>query len=481
MTDALCTTENAVRVFETDWLGTHPIFYNERTARVSHNISDVIDFANLEFDPDGFNNYIRFGYCVFQHTPIRHVKFLPPATRLTVHNDRRLVLTPVPDGFADRLGRVSDERNVLAALEAAIHRWEHQTEGTIIVPTSGGYDSRLLNLLIRDKRRIRSYTFGLSSRQERSHEVVYARALAKRLGTQWRHIPLGDFHHYFDQWDQLFGVSTHAHGMYQLEFYQQIADRHPRGRPLLCGIIGDAWAGGVEVPPIRLPEDLIQLGWTHGMHADPGMSVLPADGGASRDSRTSGSRTSHLAEEYFEGQRERLADARFRVVEAMRFKMVLLTYLLRLPAQLGFRPWSPFLEPDIALAMLNLPAARRAGRRWQQELFARYKLDFEAQPLRVDRRNTLNQQALRRVPPPPLDERLLREVIRPEYIQWINRTIRRCTAAWDVFWGLVRRRHLGRPLRRRGLRDRRLEAYYAYLTLRPIENALRRRNEEAAR
>ncbi len=467
MTAAICTTENAVRVFETDWLGSQPVFYNERTARVSHNINDVIDFANLQFHPEGFNNYLRFGYAVFQQTPIRHVKFLPPATRLSFEPNGRLALTPLADGLPDRLARSSAERDVLALLEAAVHKWEHQTSGEIIIPTSGGYDSRLLNLLIRDRRRIRSYTFGLSPRPEQSHEVVYARALAERLGTQWRHIPLGDFHRCFDQWDKLFGVSTHAHGMYQVEFYRRIAERHPRGLPLLSGIIGDAWAGGVEVPPTRRPEDVTQLGWTHGMHADPRMSLLHSDDA--------------LAAEYFERQRERLADARFRVIEAMRFKMVLLTYLLRAPAQLGFRPWSPFLEPDIALAMLTLPAERRSQRRWQQELFARHRLDFEAQPLRVDRRNTLNQQALRRIPPPPLDERLLREVIRPEYIQWINHTLRQYTAAWDLFWGLVRRRRLGLPLRRRGLRDRRLEAYYAYLTLRPIENALRRRNEEAAR
>jgi hypothetical protein len=467
MTATTSTTEQAVRVYETDWLGSHPVFYNVRSARVSHNVNDVIDFANLEFDPNGFNNYLQFGYSVFQQTPIRHVRFLPPATRLSVQRGGRLVLTPLADGLADRLGRVSDERDVLAALETALHQWERQTNGDIVIPTSGGYDSRLLTLLIRDKRRIQSYTFGLSSRQRRSHEVVYARALAERLGTRWRQVPLGQFHRCFDQWEALFGVSTHAHGMYQLEFYQQITALHAPPLPLLSGIIGDAWAGAVEIPPLRCPADLLQLGWTHAMCADPGMSLLHSDGAS--------------AAEYFERQRGRLADARWRVIEAMRFKMILLAYLLRVPAHFGLQPWSPFLEPDIALAMLNLPAERRSRRRWQRDLFARYRLDFEAQPLRADRRNTLNQQALRRMPPRPLDERLLREVIRPDYLQWINRTLRRCGAAWDLLWGLVRCRRLGRPLRRRGLRDRRLEAYYAYLTLRPIENALRRRNEESAR
>jgi asparagine synthetase B (glutamine-hydrolysing) len=462
MTAPICTTKSATQVFETDWLGSNPVFYNEHTGGVSHNINDVIDFGNLQFHPDGFNNFLRFGYSVFQQTPVQHVKFLRPLTRLIVQPGGPCGLAPLEGEVADRLGGQSNERDVLAALEAAIHTWENQADREIIIPTSGGYDSRLLNLLIGDKRRIRSYSFGLSHRQAQSHEVVYARALSQRLGTHWRQIPLGNLHQDLDPWDDLFGISTHAHGMYQLEFYRHIAALHPAGAPLLSGMIGDAWAGGVEVPPVHSPEDVIHLGWTHGMHADPGMSLLHGDG--------------TLAEQYFELRRERLADARFRVLEAMRFKMPLLSYLLRVPAHFGFRPWSPFLERDIALAMLNLPAQRRTGRRWQRELFTRHGLDFEAQPLRVDRRNTLNAQALRRVPPPPLDERLLREVIRPDYVRWINRTIEYCGPVWNLFWRLAMHRRLGRPLRRRGFRDRRMEAYFAYLTLRPIERVLQRRD-----
>ncbi len=447
---------------ETDWLGSRPVFYNERTARVSHNINDVIDFANLEFHPEGLRNYLGFGYSVFGQTPVRDVKFLPPATQLRLQPDGRLTLLPLDDPVDDWLGRISHEGDVLARLEHVVREWEQQVEGEIIIPTSGGYDSRLLNLLVRDKQRIRAFTFGLSNRQAESHEVVYARALAQRLGLRWQHIPLGRFHQYFDEWNTLFGVSTHAHGMYQLEFYHRIAELQPPPLPLLSGIIGDAWAGAVEVGPVDTPTDVLKLGWTHGMHADETMCVLKGD--------------EQLAQEYFERRRARLRDPRFRVVEAMRFKMLLLTYLLRVPAHVGFRPWSPFLRPDIALAMLTLPDERRTQRRWQRELFVRHGLAIEAQPLAVDRRNTLNQQALRRQPPLPLDETLLREVIRPDYVRWINALLARAGPLWDAFWGLVVHRRFGRPLRQRGLRDRRMEAYCAYLTLRPIENVLRRRD-----
>ena len=173
--------QTRLATWETDWLASQPIFYNEQTLRVSHNVNDVIDFRNLEFDAEGFNNYLTFGYSVFQQTPIRHVKFLPPATRLTVYADGILDLSPVGDPVDDWLGRISTESDVFAALEAAVRRWEADTDGDIIVPTSGGYDSRLLNWLVRDKRRIRAFTFGLSRRQENSHELRPHLVISDRL------------------------------------------------------------------------------------------------------------------------------------------------------------------------------------------------------------------------------------------------------------------------------------------------------------
>ena len=62
-------------VFKTDWLASNPIFYNEKLGKVSLNINDVIDFRNLEFHPEEFNNYLDFGYSILEQTPIKNVKF----------------------------------------------------------------------------------------------------------------------------------------------------------------------------------------------------------------------------------------------------------------------------------------------------------------------------------------------------------------------------------------------------------------------
>jgi len=48
-------------VYESDWLASRPFFYNVRNARASHNIGEVIDLAEIEFDPEGLNDYLDAG------------------------------------------------------------------------------------------------------------------------------------------------------------------------------------------------------------------------------------------------------------------------------------------------------------------------------------------------------------------------------------------------------------------------------------
>jgi hypothetical protein len=77
---------------------------------------------------------------------------------------------------------------------------------------------------------------------------------------------------------------------------------------------------------------------------------------------------------------------------------------------------------------------------------------------------------------PPLDEHLLREVIQPDYLRAINREVAKTGAFWHHFWQVFPRGSIGKACERVGFRDRRLEAYCAYLTLKPIEKLLQRRN-----
>ena len=460
-------------VYESDWLASRPFFYNLRSGAASANINDVIDLEHFEFDPEGFNDYLDFGFSVFEHTPVRDVHMLRHSSRL-YRGPQGLRVEYLPDVACEWYDRRSTVDEVLEVASAKINAAAGEGEGEVVVPTSGGLDSRLLNLLLHDRSRVRAFTYGVSDDQLRSSEVVKARELARRLGLRWEALPLGDFHRYLDEWDDLYGVSTHAHGMYQMEFYRQIAERVPAGSTVLSGICGDWFSGAVAEwrldAPVRTVDDVYRvLGLTSALHGDSGMSTFRSERLGAQRLLESGALVTGLSWP--------------RVPAVVRNRIALLSYLLAVPETVGLVPRAPYLDPDVALRMLTLPRDVRHDRRWVRELFATHDAFLEEADLSFDPRNSLNFQAMRRVPLAPLDVGLLREVVRPEYVRWINRTVGPWGYPWEVYWRLGWtpgfRRAVGQ-LRRHGLHEQRLAAYAAYLTLRPVQELLRRRERLAS-
>lgn len=456
--------------FITDWLASTPVFYNETNQRISHNINDVVDWDNLTFDPEGLSHYLSAGYSVFERTPILGVKMLPHSSSVRVDESTgKLLVRNKPDQVPDLLSVTSDESEVIERIFASVQSWEAEQVGPLVVPTSGGFDSRLLNMAIQDKSRVRAFTYGLSANQQDSYEVVFARELSDSLGLAWSQIQIGAFHDYLSDWDQLFGVSTHAHGMYQMEFFKNICQQYPdlNGSAFLSGIIGDAWAGSLSIGAMKSPEDLKKLYYSHGLNADSNACLLTVS-------------THDLLEQHFERERQHLENDKYRIVAAMRCKLTLLSYLMRVPEHLGFNPWSPFLEQQVALDMLNIPDGRKKKRQWQRDFFAKHGCDLERKKLTVSNKNELNYQAMNIRPLPPLSVDLLREIIDPNYVNWVNSQIGAESRLSRLKrWGL-RTRNIRRVLRGLGCKDDRATCYAAYLTLKPLENAIRRRNAAQA-
>jgi len=453
-------------LFETDWLGSEPVYYNELTGLASRNINDVIDLQDMELDDEGLAAYLDHGFSVFQRTLVKNVRFLPPSSRLLLGNGGRLVVDRLPDELGSKLERRCTEADIIELVRARVRDVERSSQGEMVIPTSGGYDSRLLNLMIEDDSRVRTFSYGTSEPQSCSTEVARARALSHLLGTRWERLPIGLFHMYFDDWDRVFGPAVHAHGMYHMEFYEQVLSRVEGGNVVLSGLFGDWFSGKGDflLKPVQGPGQVRQLIEDHGMHADSSMSYVASSG--------------DLYTEYYETQRDLISSRSRRLIEMVRFRMMLLHYLKRVPEHFGFQPVAPLIDVDVATAMLSLPAERRIDRRWLEEYFTACGVglqDVEGRSL-----NTLNYQALRLVPLRPLDEALMREVVRPDYVRWINRNAGRRGLWWEGYARLLRRRGIRRAaprLRSWGLRPRRLDAYCAYLVLKPIERLLRRRNE----
>lgn len=451
------------KLCQTDWLASRPIFYNEKTCKVSSNINDVIDFNDLEFHPEGFNNYLDYGYSVFEQTPVKNVKFLRHSSCLNQINENQLEVQYLDDISDKWHGVHSDEEEVISKIQLSVNQWESSFDGDIVVPTSGGYDSRLLNFLISDKSRIKTFTYGLSDIQSQSYEVVFAKNIAKSLGLSWEQIELGHFHQYFDQWHQYFGVSTHAHGMYHIEFYTKLFAKIDAQKRLLSGIFGDVWAGNTSYQVLETAQDLIKLGYTHGLNGDSSYSLLRSD--------------FELRDLYWEKNKEKLNDNFYQTLALIRNKMILISYLLRVPEELfGCKVWSPFMNPDIALSMLNLPPHRRENRRWQSDFFRSHSLELESSNLKADFRNTLNHQAMQLNRLTPLKTSLLREVVQPQYVEWVNSKVMPLGRGLDFIRRGKQIPKIASLLRYMGVQDQRLKAYQAYLTLKPVQELLIKRD-----
>ena len=436
-------------LWQGDWLGLRPLFYNRVTGRYSAKLMDVVDFDAFDWSPSGLRAYLECGYCALRHTPVRDVLFLGANETFALDREGRPIIGHLEDPALAWLERTTNERALVQYMEHAVHAWEHRQEGTIVVPTSGGYDSRMLNLFLTDPSRAHAFTYGISSRQERSFETVYARTACERLGIRWDHVPLGNYHAHLDEWDNIFGPATHAHGMYHMEFYDKIRLSEPTATAFLSGIIGDGFAGKVRVPHLRSPSDVKTLFLTHGLNADAKSCLLPQG--------------FNLFEIYFEEKKRFWEYESYRILELLRNKLMLLRYLFVIPEHYGFQPWSPFLDVTAAMGMLQLPSERRHNRRWQKELFRARRLDLEAEHISVDYENTLNLQAQLIHPVPPLDARLLGEIIRPDYVEWCNTVLHSFTR------GNTR-------LSLEGV----LKAYNAYLTLRPLERLIQKRDATLA-
>lgn len=448
-------------IYETDWLASKPYFYNPKTGQHNENINYVMpDKGDFAFHADGLYNYLDFGYSVFEQSPINNVKFMRHSSRLWKRESGELHVEYLPDPVEQYLDYRLSETDIVDLIRSRVQSWERSlgSDQEIILPLSGGYDSRLLLWCIEEKDRVRTYTYGVSQEQSKSREVVFAREIAKRLGVCWEQVGLGDFHNYFLKWHQRFGVSTHAHGMYHFEFYSNIRKQLSGTHSFLSGIVGDLWAGSLPYCRLDGVSSLNMLGYTHGMRANPESLVLHVDGS--------------LRHQFWDEYKYKLKDQSWQLVEIIRLKIILLSYLLEVPKLFGFETWTPYLDIDIAMAMLNLPNERRKGRRWQRDFFAMVGLDLEAESCRFNDRNSLNITALKRVKPQPLNHETMSALFEGSYVDWINRHIE-ISALGDIHRRLLSVPKVGGLLRRLHFDDPTLRAYFAYLCLRPIENLLR--------
>jgi len=424
-------TDNSVKI-ENDWLGSIPVFYNNHDRIVSTNSLMALG-RDLEISNEGMVDYFDFGFSVLEQTFVRNVKFMRYFSQITFDSEGITASCKEDPVIArvSELEEVLDEKEVLETIRKYLQGVLPNDNHTIIVPTSGGYDSRLINAMIECKDRVRAFTYGTSKPQSNSFEVTNAKYVSRVLGIDWKQILLDHYYDYMDEWFDIFGFSTHLHGMYHIEFYRRIREEVGQNCVFLSGIIGDAWAGRVSIPQIRNAANLTRLGYTHG-------AVLPKSAQRIRSSMSS-------RKEFLDENGSFLHDKRIAVIFAMRFKLMLLSYLTTLPEYFGWPVATPFLNMDIVFSMLRISPERRKNRAWQNDYFRGLGISDEDFEKKGDRSNSLDHEVmkngiLRKVFKPMSIERM-GNYVKDSYISKVNERMSTLPSRLQEYRSVLAARH----------------------------------------
>lgn len=460
--NVLISFDNNNIIIENDWLGSIPIFYNGKELIISTLPLKVLIKNSKNIHPEGLNNYFEFGYSILDQTPFTDVKFMRYFSKLIINsNEIKIEDKNDPILQYELFDKIEDEKIVLEKIQDYISNVENQTKSEIILPTSGGYDTRLLNICINDKSRIRSFTYGTSKDQSKSFEVIYAKKISELLRTKWKQIELEDYNKYLNEWFKIYGFSTHFHGMYHIEFYKKILEQNnfDKNATFLSGIIGDAWSGNVELKEINNYEDLVNIGYTHGIGMNRNYCKL-----SSNDT---------IKKNFISKNIKVLKNKKMQIIFSMRFKLMLLSYLTQIPEYFGFPVWTPFLNFDIATSMLNISEERRENRIWQKEFFAKDGFDFESMNLRVKRSNTLDYDASRNFCFEPINVELIQKYVERDYLAQINEKLQNRIFFDDIKNKILTMRYVAKISRMIGLKNDFLENLLLYYIIKPIEMSLK--------
>lgn len=340
----------------TDWLNQASVFFDGSKTPI--NEKDIVSRGHHRVSTEGLWLYSKFGYSVFGFSWLSGINYLLPNQELKKISDGSWTLAEREDPY--HLPTVThSEKEIPWLLRDRMNQRFRGTSEQVIVPLSGGYDSRLILWALRDisRDRIFCYTYGPSFPQKASREAQVASQLAQKEGVFWQLIPVGNFRYLEPEWIEKFGFHTHAHGMLTMQFFQRISEFHdPLESVVLSGLVGDAFAGKVSVPPIQRKEHLLKLGYSHGRSLrDKDLVARPNN--------------LDFLHTYFTDRSDYWDDPKFRIVELVRAKMILLSYLVKVPESLGFKVEAPLISQELAMSMLSLPDERRKGRRWQADFF----------------------------------------------------------------------------------------------------------------
>jgi len=352
------------QTYTTDWINSNPVFYNLKTSQVSTNLNHVVDWGSLAFYREGLANYLKFGYLVFDKTPIKDVYRLPPNSTIHLHDSlgkKTLQILTNEDPVLKSLEKPSTPEECLNKIREHVQKFESAfTSSSIILPLSGGHDSRMLLSMISDKSKIKAVTYDISMSQSFSSETILAQWLAAHFKFAWTRLNLKKYftRHYVRRNFLSFGLEMPIHASYHMEMYDLAKQIYGTEHTVFSGSVGDWWSG--EKVPLTAPEqwqDAEKLFFNHGISIPQEHILIKADPSYNE---------SQILPSFELVRNSRV----YRSVFSRRGRVGLSGFIMRV-AESAFPAYTPFYDIQVALSQLNLPETDRHNRIWQKEYFDR--------------------------------------------------------------------------------------------------------------
>lgn len=219
--------------FESDYAGSIPMFFSTRDGFVASNIEPCTflgsDSSLDDISPENVYGFMRYTHFIWDETAWRHIFQILPDSRhkfsstgeiVSIENLKSIKTSSTRINLSDK--KIADE---LFELNHHLVTRSLADAPQIVLPLSSGYDSRMiLAVLASDKKlagRTRCFTYGSTG----SIEVESGKRLANQANIEWHHIDLPcKFlkENYLSDIAAIFGGSVHMHGMYQIEFVNEI-------------------------------------------------------------------------------------------------------------------------------------------------------------------------------------------------------------------------------------------------------------------
>jgi hypothetical protein len=222
---------------ENDYAGSIPVFYSQKNGFVASNIEPCVYLAtNSTLSDISYENiygFLRYGHFIWDETAWKHIKQILPDSRYRFSSEGVLISTEYLQTIKATDSRATFTDKVIAddlfELNRSLVTRSLVDSDEIILPLSSGYDSRMIfSVLANDKQlscKTRCFTYGSIG----SIEVEGGRRLTKLKGVDWHYVNLPCRFldkRYLKEIADIFGASLHMHGMYQVEFYEQIKSKY---------------------------------------------------------------------------------------------------------------------------------------------------------------------------------------------------------------------------------------------------------------